>query len=209
VAERLRAFVSGGGILLSTARTGVKGTNNEVVELYLPGLLRDVFGVRVEEYDARPSGAKNPLRAVAANTASDSPPSATAWCDVLETEGAGPLFVYTADSYAGRAAVTVNRYGRGLAVYSGTFGDKALLDALATHLLDAAGIASSTQADGIEMCPRFGEDGREILFVLNHASEPRRATLPVGSFVELLSGRSASGALELPARDVLVLRRIN
>jgi beta-galactosidase len=207
VAAQLRDFVSRGGILLSTARTGVKGTDNEVVELHLPGLLRDVFGIRVEEYDARPSGAENTLQSAKANAIADPAPVATAWCDVLEPEGAEPLFVYTEDSYAGMAAVTANRFGRGLAVYSGTFGNAALMDELATHLLEAAGIASMPQPDGIEVCPRTGDGGRELLFVLNHASEPRRAMLPEGNFIDLLSGASANGSVDLLARDVCVLRR--
>jgi beta-galactosidase len=105
------------------------------------------------------------------------------------------------------AAVTANRFGRGLAVYSGTFGNAALMDELATHLLEAAGIASMPQPDGIEVCPRTGDGGRELLFVLNHASDPRRAMLPEGKFIDLLSGASANGSVDLLARDVCVLRR--
>src|SRR5579871_1268585 len=47
VAARLREFVRGGGILVGAFRFGVKDLDNRVVEMPLPGLLADVFGVHV------------------------------------------------------------------------------------------------------------------------------------------------------------------
>jgi beta-galactosidase len=206
-AKRLRDFVANGGILLGTARTGVKGTDNEVVDMRLPGLLRDVFGVRVEDYDPMPRQASHPLRSAGTNTATVPGPAAEAWCDVLAPEEAEPLFFYSEQYYAGRAAVTVHRFGQGQAVYAGTFGNAALLDALAAQLLESAGITTMPQPDGVELCRRDDGAGKELLFVLNHAAAPLRVALPDGLYLDLLSGTGVRDCLEVAAYDVHILRR--
>ena len=54
-AKNLEEYVGAGGVLLLTARSGVKDSNNNVVSQPLPGLLSDICGVEVEEYDVLPA----------------------------------------------------------------------------------------------------------------------------------------------------------
>ncbi len=56
LAANLRNYVRAGGTLVVTPRTGVKDIANVVVNQPLPGLLADVCGVIVEEYDAIATG---------------------------------------------------------------------------------------------------------------------------------------------------------
>ncbi|MBW4022451.1 MAG: beta-galactosidase [Proteobacteria bacterium] len=206
-ADRLRAYVEAGGVLLGTARTGVKGIHNEVVDAHLPGLLRDVFGVRVEEYDSPALGVATQLRAEGAGQNLTGDATANGWCDILAPEGATPLMVYEAQHYLGRAAVTEHRFGQGLALYAGTFGNAALHDHLASRLLDAAGLAEAMRPapEGIELCWRQGDDGTRLLFVLNHGVEPRSVVL-TEAFVSLIDGLPVRGETVVGAHDVLLLR---
>ena len=207
VAESLRAYVEQGGVLLGTARTGVKGIDNEVVEARPPGLLRAVFGVSVEEYDSPPPGVANPLRPAAAGANAASEAAALGWCDVLALEGAEAMLVYGAEYYAGRAAVTRRRLGRGVAIYAGTFGNAALHDQLATALIEAAGLSDGAAAlpPGIELCWRHGEDGARLLFVLNHSGEQMAVRLPCAC-TDLLGGGAPQDEITVPPRDLLLLR---
>jgi beta-galactosidase len=207
LAGALRAHVAGGGVLLGTARTGVKDIHNAVVEAHLPGLLRDVFGVTVEEYDSPPPGVATPLSAEGAGHNSARAATADGWCDVLAPEGATPLMAYAGQHYAGRAAVTRHAFGRGQAYYAGTFGNAALHDQLAAHLLDDAGLAASARpaADGVEMTWRHADDGTRLLFVLNHTTETHSVSL-AGAFTNLLDGRAFADAADIGPRDVLLLR---
>jgi beta-galactosidase len=207
LADALRRYVEGGGILLGTARTGVKDAHNAVVEVHLPGLLRDVFGLRVEEYDSPPPGVATSLTNTGPGRNRAAEATADGWCDVLALEGATPLLIYAVQHYAGRAAVARNRFGRGEAFYAGTFGNAVLHDHLAAQLLDAAGLAGVAQPaePGVEIAWRCGADGTRLLFILNHAAEARSVSL-AGAFTNLFTGARLTGAAEVEARDVLLLR---
>ena len=54
LAERLKTFTEAGGTLLVTLRSGVKDEANAVVNLPLPGLLAELCGVTIQDYDSLP-----------------------------------------------------------------------------------------------------------------------------------------------------------
>jgi beta-galactosidase GanA len=54
LAEKLMAYVEKGGAVIFTARSGVKDEFNTVVNMPLPGLLAELCGIEVEEYDSLP-----------------------------------------------------------------------------------------------------------------------------------------------------------
>ncbi|MGH9618338.1 MAG: beta-galactosidase, partial [Bryobacteraceae bacterium] len=49
-ADNMRNFVQNGGTLVASYRLGVKTSSSQIVKMPLPGLLRDVMGVTVEDY---------------------------------------------------------------------------------------------------------------------------------------------------------------
>lgn len=206
VARSLENFVEHGGILLGTARSGVKDIHNAVVDAHLPGLLRRVFGLMVEDYDSPALAVSIPLAAAGQNAPAQA--AATGWADILALEGAEPVMTYAAEYYAGRAAVARHRLGKGQAIYAGSFGNEALHAALAELLLDAAGMADRAIVlpEGVELCRREAADGgAPLLFLLNHGAEPASLTLP-GAHHDLLTGDSVSGRVEVPPHGLRLLR---
>ena len=131
-AANLRRYVQNGGTLLVTARSGVKDKTNTVVDLPLPGLLSELCGVEVDEYDTLPAGAGVPLEAeMPGLIPAGETLAGELWCDVLHPTTAQTLLRYGGQYYyAGRPAATLNHYGQGHAIYVGTFGADALQDAL-------------------------------------------------------------------------------
>lgn len=208
IAQSLKQFVEQGGVLLGTARSGVKDIHNRVVEAHLPGLLRALFGVSVEEYDSPAIGVATALGAARDGENAGTAATAEGWCDILALEGAEPLLRYEGEHYAGRAAVARHRLGQGQAIYAGTFGNAALHDQLAQLLLEAAGLAEQAQTtpDGVELAWRAAPDGQALLlFVLNHGAAAQAVSLP-GAFINLLTGERLAGQAEVAGRDLLVLR---
>lgn len=203
-AQRLTDFVHAGGTLLVTPRTGVKDVTNTVVEMPLPGLLAEVCGVRVEEYDSLPAGLTQPL-AFSLSALQGKAAQVQAWVDVLAPTTAQVIASYTEDYYAGKPAITLNRSGEGAVVYVGTFGDAALYDTLAPWLLDEAGVQPGIETPaGVEVCVR-GDAGRRILFVLNHTPVEQQVTLP-DEYAHFRRGGTPAGAnFQVAARDVVVL----
>jgi beta-galactosidase len=203
MAENLKRYVEGGGILLLTARSGVKNLANDVIAKPLPGLLSEIAGVLVEEYDSFAEGMRNPLEFCQPGF-EDVQVGATIWADVLRPTTADPLARYTQDYYAGRAAITVNRFGEGRVVYVGTLGEAALFDELARWTLMEAGVKPLLAVpDGVEVTARW-QDGTRMLFVLNHTKTTQLVALD-RTYRNLLDGAVLWGERELPAHEVWVL----
>ncbi|HSV84937.1 MAG TPA: beta-galactosidase [Levilinea sp.] len=205
VAENLRRYVESGGTLLLTARSGVKNQANDVIDKPLPGLLSEIAGVEVEEYDSFAEGMSNPLRFCLPGF-EDVQVKAAIWADVLRPTTAETLAVYTRDYYAGRAAITVNTYGAGRVIYVGVLGEAALFDVIGGWALKQAGVHLLLKTPpGVEVTARYQGDSR-LLFVLNHTAETQTITLDAG-YRNLLDGAVLRGERELPAREVWVLEK--
>jgi beta-galactosidase len=204
-ADNLRRYVDGGGTLLVTARTGVKDEANAVVNLPLPGLLADVGGVEVEEYDALHAEAKVRLELELPGSARATQAAhARLWCDVLTPTAAQTVARYRGEYYAGRAAITLNRFGQGQAVYVGTLGDEDLIDTVVGWLVDAASISPVLDTpDGVEAVERW-KDGHRLLFLLNHADEDCKVVLPQ-QMTDLLTDRVMAGQVILVPKAVMIL----
>ena len=200
LAARLRQFVENGGILFATARTATRDRNNHVISKTPPGLLIELFGITVEEFgklsedlltlgDNIPAGAGYEILL---------PKSASVAARWNETSDNSP------HPAPGQAAITLNRAGKGMAIYVGTYLSEenrgALIDVLLSHipLLPLARASTLT-----EVTCRRGTNHR-LIFALNH--EPKETTitgLPVG--MELLSGQTCDGTISLPGYGVAVI----
>ena len=204
VARNLKHFVEAGGVLVLTPRTGVKDESNAVVNCRLPGLLAELAGVEVEEYDSLPPKTHNGLEFLLPELATAHLPAANMWCDVLKPNGATVVARYTQDYYAGKPAITLNRFGQGQVLYVGTLGDE-VYETLTGWLLGLAGVRRLLAApDGVEVTERW-QGERRLLFVLNHTEREQEITLDC-CYQDLLGGlMSLQGTLPIAPRDVLVL----
>lgn len=208
VADNLRRYVEKGGTLLTTARTGVKDETNAVVDMPLPGLLADVCGVEVDEYEALPPDLKVTLELDLPGPAPNAQAAhARLWCDVLTPTTAQVVACYGEPGlyYAGRAAITLNSFGQGQAVYVGTLGDEALQDTIVGWLVDTKCLSPAlTTPQDVEAVERWKNGGR-LLFLLNHADQGHEVALPQ-AMRDLLSGQVAEGQVTLEAKAVMILR---
>jgi len=204
-AENLKRYVAGGGRLLVTQRAGVKDEDNAVVNQRLPGLLAELCGVEVDEYDSLTADMENGVEFCLPAFAATGRVPVGPLCDVLQTTRATVLARYTDDYYAGQPAVTLNQYGSGQVVYAGAAGAEALYAALVGWLLAEADVRPPLAAThGVEVTERW--QGRQrLLFVLNHTTTPQNITLEQ-PYRHLLNGHAPlTGAVTLAPRDVLVL----
>lgn len=204
IAKNLRSFVASGGTLLVTARSGVKDANNQVVDTPLPGLLSELCGVVVEEYDAL-YGEENEL-AFEAALGRDQPAPVQIWCDILKPQGATVLARYTKGHYAGKAALTVHHLDAGTAVYMGALGGLELYRPVVNWLLSHIGLKPDFDTpDGVEITERRRGDER-YLFIMNHTSTLQKLTLEPG-WNNLLGTTGVSESLKLEPYDLAILHR--
>jgi beta-galactosidase len=204
LAERLKAFTKTGGTLVATLRSGVKDEANAVVDMPLPGLLADLLGMTIQDYDSLPEDVGQPLEFMNGITPKGNA-QANTWCDILTPHTAEVVARYSKDYYGGEAAATLNHVGAGHTVYVGTAGNRALYDTLAPWLLELSGISTpSKPSEGLEVTERRQGDTC-LRFILNHSDQPKRISV-CGH--DLLSNTYLDGKVELPPKGVLVLQQM-
>ncbi|MFE5111897.1 beta-galactosidase [Streptomyces sp. NPDC056663] len=202
LAKELTRYAENGGRLVTTYFSGVVDENDHIWLGGYPGALRDLLGVRIEEFGPLLDGDT-------VEVALDETTLGTVWTDritVTDPE-VEVLAEYRSGAYAGRPAVTRRAVGQGSAAYVSTRLGAEGLTALLPKLLASAEVSSELPAEArgkVELTVRRDDDSR-YLFLVNRTDE----TVPVtGLAGDLLIGRTDDdGALVLSPRDVAVLRQ--
>ncbi|MER5619867.1 beta-galactosidase [Streptosporangium sp. NPDC002544] len=185
-AENLRRYVAGGGTLVVSYLSGVADEHARVRLGGYPGALRDLLGIRVEEFHPLPPEVALTLSApdvLVPRIASpqggttfpgDRPETGTFWSEHVHLEGAEALAVYTGPHalgtpLSGRPAITRHPYGSGTALY------------ISTRLSDDA----YARLLGLEPAPVELVRRGDWLFAINHGDEEQEIQglhLPPGGF---------------------------
>lgn len=203
-ADKLEAFVSGGGVVVMDFRAGAKDWHNRMEPLTLPGKFSRLLGIEVRDYGVIGKGATMPIQLVN----DDKPYAAEMWYDVVTEAGAEALARYADDYFAGSAAVTRNAYGQGSAYYIGAKVDGELLRLVMDRALADSGIdldSGVAALEKVEVAKRAGADGRTFTFVINHQAKDSAVTLR-NSFTDMLTGRTLQpGEHRLEGNGVMIL----
>ena len=135
LAARLREYVTGGGHLVTTYFSGVVDENDHVWLGGYPGALRELLGIRIEEFGPLLDGDRVVL---------DTGVTGTLWTDRIDVTDPAVevLAAYKTGEYAGRPAVTRRAAGTGSASYVSTRLGPAGLGPVLAQLADAAGVHS-------------------------------------------------------------------
>ncbi|MEU0526197.1 beta-galactosidase [Streptomyces niveus] len=202
LATRLTRYVDDGGHLVTTYFSGVVDENDHIWLGGHPGALRELLGIRIEEFGPLLDGESVPL---------DGAGPGTLWTDRITVTDPGTevLASYGTGAYAGRPAVTRRTQGRGSAAYVSTRLGVSGLVGLLPKLLATAGVESELPGPArgsVEQAVRR-DAGSRYLFLVNRTDGP--VPLP-GVTGEILTGRTdTEGVLVLAPREVAVLRQPN
>ena len=202
-ADRLKLYVQNGGTLVGTFNTGLVNEYCIVPDTGYPNDMIDMFGLEVLEFDPIPPGEENHLTFKGAFPTSHLHP-ARLWCDIIEPKGCQILATYAKDFYAGHAAVTMNTFGLGKAIYIGTMSHQHFYNDLVSWLRQMCGLQPLLKVpENVEVSMRQKE-GMRVFFLLNHQNSPVRIQFykPMHDF---LTGNTFSGNYDLPPHGVLVL----
>ncbi|MBQ8974073.1 MAG: beta-galactosidase [Clostridia bacterium] len=197
----LRAYVEQGGTVVFGCRSAYKDVNGQCVMEKLPGLLADLTASDILEY----SFIAPDVERVSIDWGGDAL-EASVFTDLVEPVGDGVREgEYTSDYYAGSGALVSHRVGLGRTYYYGT----AFNEEAAKVFLKRLGVCDPyadilTVPEGVELAVRAGEQGA-YAFLLNYQNAPQTVALqrPCES---LLQAETVTGAIELPAYGVAVLK---
>jgi len=222
IATKLAAYVKSGGVLVLGAQSGLKNINCHTVESPLPGLLRTLAGVEIEDWTTLSPGEtrsaalasfgpvpgvqpKNPADRTAFHHASL---PLNIFVERLKPISAKVLARWTSDDplLAAAPALTCNPLGKGAVYYVGGYWPAAAITPLLDLLLPALNIRPLAIAhQNIETLAR-ATASRRWLVLLNHSA----AALPVSGLdpgKDILSGSATSHEISLPPYGVAVLEQ--
>jgi beta-galactosidase len=187
-AKALREYVSAGGTVLMTAFSAKVDEHGQWFNTPLPGRLSDVFGLKTNAFYNTPATLKFQLNDASVETA-------VHHYEVLEPSTATVVarFTNTADH---TPAVTINKFGKGNAIYLATESNASAITPLMSYLYVVAGIQPGPKTpDGVYA--RI-VDGRTLY--VNTTSEEKR--IPISSVKkDILSNRTYDGAIVLGPQE--------
>jgi beta-galactosidase len=209
--RRVEQFVANGGTFVATYWSGVVNEHDLCHLGGFPGPLRKTLGIWAEETEGLYEGEVNGLVWGAGNALGlEGSYDAHELCELIHTEGAETLATYRGDFYAGRPALTVNRFGRGKAYYLATrVKDQPFYDRLYAQLVREAGVRRVLDAGlpaGVTAQART-DGSRDYVFVMNFSGDAQQVRLDGRSYTDMESGQPVAGGLELPVNGVRILQR--
>jgi beta-galactosidase len=212
VAERIRKFVSDGGTVIATYLTGIVDDYDRCFTGGWPGCgLRKVFGIWNEEMDGLTPADRQQIVAGKGNSLKlKGKFKAYDYCERIHSEGAEVLAVYGKDFYAGEPAVTVNKFGKGMAYYiAARTDDEFLVEFTSAAISDLKIRRAIPEALPDGVTAQMRKDGkREFVFILNFKNKKRKIDLGNEKFIDMLSGEDVKDELKLEANGSAVLERV-
>ncbi|MFI1028812.1 beta-galactosidase [Streptomyces sp. NPDC020951] len=200
LAKDLTRYAEQGGHLVTTYFSGIVDENDHVWLGGYPGALRELLGIRIEEFGPLLAGQSVEL---------DDSGVGSLWTDrITVTDGDTEVLAhYRTGDHAGRPAVTRRSTGDGSASYVSTRLGVDGLRSLLPRLLEPAGVRSElpAQARGsVELTVRRGAEER-FLFLVNRTDDT--VQVPGLDGAALIGGETADGVLVLGPREVAVVRQ--
>ena len=200
-ARRLNEYVAGGGTLVVSYFSAIVDENDTVHAGGFGAPLRESLGLTVEEFLPLREGETGQIRLTSGE--GDSFPC-DVWQEDLALEGADAVASYAEGPGLGGPAVTRNAHGDGHGWYVSTRLGVEGLAAIMRGAYADAGIHVNPPADGLEIVTRHGEDA-DFVFAINHSSLDAKCA---ATGVDLLSGASVDGRVDVPAGSVVVVRSV-
>ena len=197
--RRVRDYVVGGGRLVVTYYTGISDEKDHVWLGGYPGSIRDVVGVRVEEFMPMGddfTGVPDRLElsnGAVAHDIADVIGSVDGTATVLETFKDDPW-----TGMDGAPAIVAHTFGEGRSVYVGARLGRDGIALSLPEILDSLGMAEAGGNDGrVLHVEREGADGSRFVFSFNRTHEtvrvPVEGEVVVSSFVDVdVDGETAS-----------------
>jgi beta-galactosidase len=199
--EALKAFVSRGGFLVLTIRSGMKDRYNALLPMRQPGLLSEMAGIEVEEFFAldEPVPIKGPWLTGHSRL----------WAERLKPIGkTRPAIFASYEKCNGwlddHLAITMSSYGMGVVYYVGAYLDDNSQDKLIDSIIKASLIRPIVTPAGVEHHMRTTPEGADIHFVINHESEEKNLPIPWPAWNHLV-GQRIEKYVKLPPYGVAVL----
>ncbi len=193
IKENLERYVKSGGTLVVTLRSGVKDWNNVVTDKTLPGELAELLGIEIEEYLSMFPDETYHIKGVGPERF-----NFKAICESLKSKSAEVLAFYEDGPFAGKPAVTINKFGGGEAIYVGADVDLNYIESLLFWLITRSRVnVIAMGSRDVEVTVRENSNGT-FIFLLNHSDKSETIRLLIPGMIEEIT---------LEPKDVKIIKR--
>jgi beta-galactosidase len=201
LAETLTRYVSDGGNLVTTYFSGIVDEEDHIWLGGYPGALRDLLGIRIEEFGPLLEGERVEL---------DNGTAGSLWTDRIDLIDPQVQIIasYKTGDQAGRPAITRRALAGGSATYVSTRLGRHDLQPVLEELLGSAGVAGELPDDlrgRVELAIRRNDDA-DFWFLINRTDEPVDLATIDGDLLVNSRAAESHGSLGLAPRAVAVVR---
>ncbi|MGB8317409.1 MAG: beta-galactosidase trimerization domain-containing protein, partial [Ignavibacteriaceae bacterium] len=197
-AKKIRDYIYNGGTAIMTGYSAVADTTNQVFASTRPGLLSDVFGIRVGNYEETEN--MNELSRISykgtqvrVSYKGEKIETASPRYDVIEPKGAEVIgnIISLDKNYP---IITSNNYGKGRAIYIGLPSRDEVLSPLLDNLINELSIKKGPDVPEGVMARQIDED--HFLY-LNISGEPKEIHMK-GESRSILFNKDYIGSFTIP-----------
>lgn len=177
--KKWKRYVEQGGHLILTSRSGEKNALAQFPEGPWGTLIRDLIGADIEGFDVIPPSAEGKV------TADGKTYAWHRWADILEPRpGTRVLATYANHYYAGKAAATTRKLGKGTVTYIGVSTDDGKLERkLVRGVYRRAGVKIRDLPKGVYLAWRGGYH-----YMVSYSPKPFAPRLPADA--KIVHGKS-------------------
>lgn len=182
--ERLNEFVLNGGHIVYTFKSGFTDEHVKVRTTHQPGVINQACGIYYSMF-VEPKNVSlkdDPFQVGPENNTVDT------WMELLTPTTAEVLAYYDHPHWGKYAAITENRYGKGMATYIGCIPSQAIMKEVLRHSVKKADLWGVNQELSFPLIIKEGmnQEGKLLHYYFNYSEEYQAFTYPHQSGKELL-----------------------
>lgn len=165
---RLEHFVSKGGTVIFSFRSGIKDDNNNLImDQTIPCYIKDITGIEVVQVESLPKGTLKAIRGL--DKLHDNKGTCGVWRDMIKPITARVLYNYDDEFYNEYACITRNSYKDGCVYYIGSGVDVSIMRDIAREVVNVNDINYNETEEGLEIYERK-YSGEIYEIICNHTN---------------------------------------
>ena len=183
--ERLNEFVNNGGHIVYSFKSGFTDEHVKVRSVPQPGIISQACGITYSMFvePKRVALKHDPFHVGQAHNGVET------WMELITPTTAEVLAYYDHPHWGNYAAITKNRYGKGVATYIGCMTSPVVMSKILAQAVKQAGLWGTDQALSFPLITKSGINdlGKAVHYYFNYADGPASITYPYPDGRELLT----------------------
>lgn len=187
--EKLNAFVANGGHVVYSFQSGSSNEYVKVRSSLQPGIINEACGITYNQFTV-PENVS--LKDDPFNVGEEN--KIHTFMELIKPTTAKVLAYYDHPAWKEYAAITENKYGKGLATYVGAMTSENLLEAVMEDVVKKAGLWDVKQNLAYPIITKDGTNakGKTIRYIMNYSDKTIEIKYPFSKGIELLTNQEYS-----------------